>query len=45
MQLNKIKKIFKSISTSLINLSAVALEQGVLREQLKANVCQMSVSF
>jgi len=29
----------------LIHLSAVALEQSVLRKQLKANVCQMSVSF
>ena len=38
-------KIFQSISPSLVLVSAVALEQSVLRKQLKANVCQMSVSF
>ena len=38
-------KIFQNISPSLVLVSSVALEQSVLRKQLKANVCQMSVSF
>ncbi|AOR26212.1 hypothetical protein FORMA_10450 [Formosa sp. Hel3_A1_48] len=33
------------LSPSIVLVSAVALEQSVLRKQLKANVCQMSVSF
>ncbi len=43
--MNYLKVKYKINSHCLVHISSVALEQSVLRKQLKANVCQMSVNF